>query len=151
MKTEFLSSLLKNKHNRILYVILIIGIVLMLLPGRAPAVRENPRTDRTDEEKLADIISAIDGAGKADVMITYYASATSQIVYDVKTRGDETDQKAVVSGGEAVSTGVSYPRVKGVVAVVPGAAREEIRECVCEAITVALDIPEYKVSVICCR
>ena len=63
MKTEFLSSLLKNKHNRILYVILIIGIVLMLLPGRAPAVRENPRTDRTDEEKLADIISAIDGAG----------------------------------------------------------------------------------------
>ena len=151
MKTEFLSSLLKNKHNRILYVILIIGIVLMLLPGRAPAVRENPRTDRTDEEKLADIISAIDGAGKADVMITYYASATSQIVYDVKTRGDETDKKTVVSGGEAVSTGVSYPRVKGVVAVVPGAAREEIRECVCEAITVALDIPEYKVSVICGR
>ena len=46
---------------------------------------------------------------------------------------------------------MSYPRVKGVVAVVPGAAREEIRECVCEAITVALDIPEYKVSVICGR
>lgn len=151
MKSELINSLLKFKNNRILYIILIIGIVLMLLPGRAPAVREKSRADITDEEKLEKIISAIDGAGKAEVMITYYASATSQIVYDVKTRGDETDKKAVVSGGEAVSTGVSYPRVKGVVAVVPGAARAELRERVCEAITVALDIPEYKVSVICGR
>lgn len=148
MKKEFPASLLKNKHNRILCVILIIGIVLMLLPAKSPTVSDVPKEEMCEQDKLAKIISAIDGAGKSEVMITYYASATSQIVYDVKTRGDETDRKAVISGGEAVSTGISYPRVKGVVAVVPGAENEAVRSAVCEAITVALDVPEYKVSVI---
>lgn len=147
MKTDFLQSLLKNKNNRVLYIIFIIGVVLMLFPSekgtKEPIVAEPP----SEQEELSKIISAIDGAGDAKVMVTYYGSGTSNIVYDTRIRGDETDRKAVVSDGEAVTAGESYPRVKGVVVVAEGAGDDMVCRAITNAVTVALDVPEYKVAV----
>lgn len=149
MTNAFLAKLLKNKNNLVLYVILIIGIVLMLFSGSKPAPDKKAAADTVSEqEELSRIISGIDGVGRVKVMVTYYGSGTSRIVYDTKTKDGETDRKAVVSGGEAVSSGISYPRVKGVVVVAGGAGDESIKNAIISAVTVALDVPEYKVSVL---
>ncbi len=147
MNTDFLSTFLKNKNNRILYIIFIIGIVLMLFSGHSKEAPSTPQKEYNEEEQLSRIISGIEGAGSSKVMVTYYGSGTSNIVYDTKTRGDQTDRTAVVSDGEAVSVGESYPRVKGVVVVAKGATDAAVRTNIINAVTVALDVPEYKVAV----
>ncbi len=150
MNADFLKSFLKKKNNRILYIIFIMGIVLMLFAGRKTSekTKEEGVTYRySEQEELSRIISEIKGVSDAEVMVTYYGSVTSNIVYDTRVRGDETDRTAVVSDGEAVSAGESYPRVKGVVVVAKGKP-SEISEKITKAVCTALDIPEYKVAVI---
>lgn len=147
MDKDFLGKLLKKTNNRMLYVILIIGIVLMLFSQNRPA--EVTTAERiSEQEQLSDIISGIAGAGRVKVMVTYYGTGMSSIVYDTRTRGDEIDKTAVVSGGEAVVAGESYPRVKGVVVIAQGADSETVRDAIREAVMVALNVPEYKVSVL---
>lgn len=147
MEKDFLGKLLKNTNNRILYIILIIGVVLMLFSQNRPA--EVTKTERiSEQEELSNIVSGIAGAGRVKVMVTYYGTGTNQIVYDTKTRGGDTDKTAVVSGGEAVVLGKSYPRVKGVVVIAQGADSEAVCDAIREAVMVALDVPEYKVSVL---
>lgn len=147
MNFDFLQGLLKKKNNPVLFIILLIGIVLMLFSGSRSKPEEKTGM-LNEQEELTQLVSKIHGAGKVKVMVTYYGSGTSMIVYDTSTRGDETDRKAVVSGGEAVSSGISYPRVKGVVVVSSGADTENVRQAIIEAVTTALDIPDYKVSVL---
>lgn len=150
MTEAIIAKLLKKKNNLVLYIILIMGIVLMLFSGSKPSAEKAAATDSVSEqEELSRIISGIDGVGRVRVMVTYYGSGTSRIVYDTKTKNGETDRKAVVSGGEAVSSGISFPRVKGVVVVAGGAYDENVKNAITSAVTVALDIPEYKVSVLC--
>ncbi|MBQ7793326.1 MAG: hypothetical protein IJ366_02290 [Clostridia bacterium] len=149
MNADFLTGFLKKKNNRILYIIFIIGIVLMLFSGRkTPEKEQEPSQSYSEQEELTRIISEIDGVGKAEVMVTYYGSVTSNIVYDTRVRGDETDRTAVVSDGVAVSAGESYPRVKGVVVVASGADSDKVSENIRSAVCAALGIPEYKVAVI---
>lgn len=147
MKTEFLTDLFKKKNNYVLYIILIIGVVLMLFPGNKPDSENKAEHTQSQQEELAGIISAIDGAGDAKVMITYYGSSTRNIVYDTKTRGEDTDRTAVVSDGNAVTVGESYPRVKGVVVVAKGADDILVKQAITNAVMVSLDVPEYKVAV----
>lgn len=147
MNKDIQNILLKNKNNYILYIILIIGVVLMLFSGHKSDTSLPIAEAYTEQEELSRIISSIDGAGKAEVIVTYYGSETNNIVYDTKTRNGETDRTAVVSDGSAVSVGVSYPRVKGVVIVAEGANDADVRQAITEAVMVALDVPEYKVAV----
>ncbi len=148
MNINFLTGFLRNKNNRILYIIFIIGIVLMLFSGRkTPEKIDTAVSNYSEREELSRIISEIDGVMKAEVMVTYYGSITSNIVYDTRVRGEDVDRTAVVSGGAAVTAGESYPRVKGVVVVakIDGPdAQNNIRLAVCAA----LGVPEYKVAVI---
>lgn len=148
MDKDFFGRILKKTNNRVLYIILIIGIVLMLFSSRSSQPVKNASAAKTTEQtELSRILSGIKGAGRVEVMVTYYGSATSRIVYDTKTRGSDTDKTAVVSGGEAITSGESFPRVKGVVVVAGGADDEQTCAAIREAVMVALDVPEYKVSI----
>ncbi len=148
MKFDFLNGFLKNKNNRILYIIFIIGIVIMLFSGRS-SPKEKPKAQQvySEKEELLRIISEIDGVSGAEVMVTYYGSITSNIVYDTRTDGDRTDRTAVLADGEAVTAGENYPRVKGVVVVARYESTLSVQN-VRNAVCTALGIPEYKVAVI---
>ena len=147
MNFEYIIKNLKNRNNGILYIILIIGIALMLFPSKKESTVIK-QTDINDQDRLREIITKIKGVKKADVMITYYGSSSSNIVYDIRTRGEETERKAVISNGNAVVTGENYPRVKGVVVTVKGVRINDIKNSIADAVTVALDIPKYKVIVL---
>ena len=57
-----------------------------------------------EEERLANILSQIDGAGEVSVMITYYSSSEKNIAYETKVSSREKeeseDKKAVMTDGE---------------------------------------------------
>lgn len=148
MSLDFLDRFLKTKNKSILYIIFIIGIALMLFSGNKSESAPAPLPSYSEEESLKEVISNIASAGKVEVMITYYGSSVSNIVYDTKERGEGVERTAVISDGKAVTSGTSYPRVKGVVVVASGARSAEVRKNIMSAVTVALDVPEYKVAVI---
>ena len=148
MIKEYLQSFLKNKNKSIIFVILIIGIMLMLItPPEKKATSENTNIPFSEAELLEKTVAKIKGAGKTSVLVTYYGTGTENIVFDTKIRNGETDKKAVLSDGKAVTQGISYPRVKGVLVVSKGADDFSVKEEIIKAVTTALDIPEYKVAV----
>ena len=138
---------LTHKNNLPLVIILIIGIVFMTVLSDKPQQKSSSVNDNVQlqEEKLESILSEISGAGKVEVMITYYGSSEKDIAYETKTStsgsdknssGSE-DKKAVISGGEPVVVQEKYPRVKGVIVVAQGADSIEVKRALTDAVTAA--------------
>lgn len=159
MKINEILKVFKNKHIRVLGVIFIIGIVLMLSVGEKPKnkaeeVKESIST-LSDEERLEDILSEIDGAGDVSVMITYYGTAEKDIAYETKTnksgneeRNEESeDKKAVMRDGEPMIVKEIYPKVKGVIVAANGANSITVRQAIIEAVTAVMDVPTHRVCI----
>ena len=106
------------------------------------------------EENLIQIISHIDGAGEAKVMITLRNRSGDQICYAGKKQyGIQRGQKPPVprevsyiivrdaNGSErALAVTEVQPTVKGVVVVCPGGEEPVVQQRIISAVTTALDI-----------
>lgn len=101
--------------------------------------------------QLREILSAIDGVGDTEVMVTVSASERYEYASDVKSSsgGKESEYLIIKNGSResAVVETVAYPGITGVVVVCEGAASDRVREAVYMAVTAALDIPSSKVYV----
>lgn len=122
------------------------------------------------EIRLRTLLSQIQGVGKVDVMITYSASRENVPAYDIKKSGSSTEEKDSEGGArnvreEEYESELVYedsptggkrpvvlkqlePEVKGVLVVAEGADNVEVRDRICNAVTVVLDVPVHKVRVI---
>lgn len=156
MNKEHIIEFFKNKNNKLILIILIIGVIIMLFPS---LLSSSPKSEKcksafNEEERLCRILSDIDGAGKVSVMITYYGTTEKDIAYEVKTASSDglkssEDKKAVMSGSEPMVVRETYPEVKGVIVTAQGAESAAVKRKLTEAVTAALDIPEYRVCI--CR
>ena len=140
MNKEDLLKIFKNKNNRLICLILIIGVVLMAVAS----VDKNKKADvqptaavtsvEDEEKRLANILSQIDGAGEVSVMITYYSSSEKNIAYETKVSSREKeeseDKKAVMTDGE--------PMVGG---------NSAVRSAISEAVTASLDVPAHRICI----
>lgn len=122
------------------------------------------------ETRLKTLLSQVQGVGKVDVMITYSGSCENVPAYDIKKGGSSTDEKDSEGGErnvreEEYESALAYeelpeggkqpvvlkklePEVKGVLVVAEGADRVEVRDRICNAVTVVLDVPVHKVQVV---
>lgn len=140
--------------------------------GRTAASEgDHGRADDGDiEKKLQSILSQIQGAGKVDVMVTYSATGEAVPAYDIKRSHEETDEKDSEGGtrkirGEEYESSLAFedspaggkspvilkklePEIRGVLVVAEGAENVEVRDRICRAVTVVLDIPAHKVQVV---
>jgi len=155
-----ISNFIKNRHNITIIIILIIGTLLMLLPGafeKKPEKTTLLAEEPNYTEELKKILSEIKGAGDVEVMITYLQTSEKRLAYETKSdkydRGDSgyeenTDRQAVLSSGEPVVLSQSYPKVKGVVVIAKGASDAKVKADILEAVTTAFDIASHKVCVL---
>lgn len=154
MDKDKLIKLLKNKNNLIICLILIIGIVLMVVGGKDNK-EENIETTKTevvtDERRLEDILSQIDGVGEVSVMITYYSSSEKDLAYETKISSknleESEDKKAVMTDGEPMVVKEVYPDVKGVIVTAQGAGRTDVKAAISEAVSATLDVPVHKICI----
>lgn len=154
MDKDKLIKLLKNKNNLIICLILIIGIVLMVVGGKDNK-EENIETTKTevvtDERRLEDILSQIDGVGEVSVMITYYSSSEKDLAYETKTSSrnleESEDKKAVMTDGEPMVVKEVYPDVKGVIVTAQGAGGTDVKAAISEAVSATLDVPVHKICI----
>jgi stage III sporulation protein AG len=122
------------------------------------------------EKKIETLLSKIDGAGNVDVMITYISGKELVPAYDIKKAENDTQEKD--SGGGTRNTKeideenrVVYeesqggnkkpiilkeiqPAVKGVVVVADGAEDPVVKENLCKAVQVLLDVQVHKIQVL---
>ncbi len=142
----------KNKNNLMLALILIIGIFLMTFMGNEEKKEvQNSLDVQSQEEQLQNILSKISGAGKVEVMITYYGGSETSIAYEMKSENEEkssqTDKRAVMSGNDPVVIQELYPEVKGVLVVAQGAGNAEVKHSLAQAAAAAMGVSISRVRV----
>lgn len=151
-----------------------VGIALLalseLLPERTesavPSMTAEAFVQQT-EERLRGIVSRIDGAGECEVMVTLangveYVYATEQRVSSDRredtddsasrlTQSDGSESSAIVidtdNGREGLLVTEIQPTVRGVVIVCEGGDREDVRQRIIDAVTVAMDLSAKRVCV----
>ena len=149
MNKEDLLKIFKNKNNRLICLILIIGVVLMAVAS----VDKNKKADvqptaavtsvEDEEKRLANILSQIDGVGEVSVMITYYSSSEKNIAYETKVSSREKEES---EDKKAVMKEV-YPKVRGVIVTADGGGNSAVRSAISEAVTASLDVPAHRICI----
>lgn len=167
-------ALLGGEHRRrVLVVAGIAGMLLIALSsvigGKEEIAVQTTVSDTAAytaalEERLAQMVSSIKGAGRASVMVTLESGVEYVYASEEKTNSDHSEngsqvtvsddsQKTVVtvdagSGKEGLLVTELQPTVRGVVVACEGAENEAVAVLVTKAVRTALDITEKRVCVI---
>ena len=122
MNLKEYKNFFKNKNNRLFSVILIIGVVLIFISGTNDSDKDTEsKKNFSEEERLEEILSDIQGTGRVSVMITYYQ--TKENAYSEKNKA------------------------KGAVITADGCRDPSIKSALSAAACAALDLPAHKVCV----
>ena len=147
------------KEYRYAVIILIIGLVLMLMPsGRKEEMKElGPAMIQDDEkdlqERLSDILSAVQGAGKVRILLT--ESSGSRTVYQTDTQ-ERTDSlmedTVIITGADRSQEGLICQRISpkylGAVIVCQGADKAAVRFALVEAVSKATGLSTDAITVL---
>ncbi len=159
LKLNLSDFLKKYVNNNSLYIIIIIGIVFMLsVPsGKQKSKKDTHTYDAySDEERLSQILSKVDGAGDVSVMITYYGTTSCDVAFQKKQNSTTTESQktqseecsVITDSGIPLVKGEVYPKAKGVVIISEGAKNAEVKKALTDAASAALEIASYKVCVL---
>lgn len=146
---EFLSKYVNNKS---LYIIIIIGVVFMLLPGFGGEKNNNSKPQRydeySDEVRLSQILEKVYGAGKVSVMITYYGTTGYDLEFEEKKSENSFENSVVMEGNSPFVKSEFYPKVKGVIIVSDGAGNMEVKKALTDAASAVLEVSSHRICVL---
>lgn len=152
------------KKYRLPALVVLAGVVLMLLPtgtktDKAEDTAEDESFSLTEtEQRMAEVIGAIDGVGRVKVMLTLRSGETLSLAEDSSaSQGSGGDvrresQVLTVNRGsgkqEVVVTQRMYPVYQGAVVVCQGAGDSRVRLTVIDAVSVLTGLSSDKISVV---
>lgn len=151
-----------GKKYRYVLLVLLIGVFLMCLPEGEEeakvAVREEIQSEEVGlEERLEEILSQIEGAGKVKVLLTEQSG--SSVVYQTDTdrstgadSGSERLDTVIVTDADRAEQGlirqVNPPIYLGAVIVCQGGDRPSVQLAVVEAVSNATGLGADKITVL---
>lgn len=168
---DVFNKLSKNKKNLVLALCSVLALVLLLV-SEFTSTNSSDSGDKVNnyvssenyikeqEEKLKELLEAIDGAGEVEVMITL--ESCYENVYlkdknlktesgngDFKEESDETYIMAKTSSNtqEGVIIKVYEPVVKGVAVVASGGESEKVKMAIIETVSAVFNIDSTNISV----
>jgi stage III sporulation protein AG len=168
---DVFNKLSKNKKNLVLALCSVLALVLLLVSEFASDDKldssekvnsyvSSENYIKEQEEKLKELLEAIDGAGEVEVMITL--ESCYENVYlkdknlktesgngDFKEESDETYIMAKTSSNtqEGVIIKVYEPVVKGVAVVATGGESEKVKMAIIETVSAVFNIDSTNISV----
>jgi stage III sporulation protein AG len=146
-------------------LVLAAGVVLLLLPSGTdreetsaqPAAQgEEDFSVEALEEKLADTLSQIDGAGQVQVLLTVESGMKRVLAQDTSVEQDESSvqretETVVISTGsgtqEAVLVQQIYPKFQGALVVAEGGADPAIQLKLAQAVAALTGLGTDKISI----
>lgn len=153
---EFLK---KEKNKKLVYVILIIGVILLSLPSFLPQKEAEPSQETVVnerlEERLSDIISEISGVGKVKVMITYKSTSEKRVAKDKNTRNSaneiyEEEKNVLLGSGSEQKpfiTREEMPKILGVAVVAEGGGRDDVKAEISRAVRALTGVSANNIAV----
>ena len=141
-------------------LILILGVGLMLLPGKKQAQAQLAvtvtETQEDLEQRLEQLLRQVEGAGEVQVLLTLKEGTSYEYQADVRSTEDESgkelqQQTVLVSGGgtEApVTVRTVYPQYRGAVVLCQGADRAAVRLDMIRAVSSLTGLGSDKIHVI---
>ena len=149
------------KQYRYVALILLIGMGLMLLPEgkgeKAVSVPEAVPLESSTEEKLAQILSRMEGAGNVEVLLTIASGAETLYESDEDlstgdTGGTERREVVVITDAQRNEQGlvqqVNPPTYQGAVILCQGADSPAVRLSIVEAVCDATGLSADKITVL---
>lgn len=147
----------------------LLGIVLLSAessePQTTPVLPSTQTASRLDmADRLADILSEVEGAGKVAVEINYKTKSELSYATDKKLRRQSTQESwseeseetiAFYNNGSGLQSALvlneKEPEIAGVLIVAEGAKNAAVKRELAQAAAVLFDIPEYRVTVLVMR
>ena len=152
------------KKYRFAALVALAGVVLMLLPGKKDSMPDAETAEgetfslEETERRMAEVLGAMDGVGRVQVMLTLRSGETLSLAEDSSaTRGSGGDvrqdsQVLTVNRGsgrqEVVVTKRMYPTYQGAVVVCQGAGNSRVRLQVMETVAVLTGLSSERISVV---
>lgn len=150
------------KRYRWAALVILAGIFLLTLPGRETAETPQPpvkqeQIESTLQQKLEDLLSRVDGAGKVRVLLT--VSSGEEIHYQTDEdaartadSGDVRRETVLITGPSREQSGliqrIDPPKYLGAVILSQGADRATVRLALVEAVKTATGLTADKISVL---
>ena len=156
----------QKRYIGLLLGLTFLGILLLSIGGEnssesPPPITTTETKTLTAEEKLAQILSQVEGAGQVEVEISYKLTEEKSYATNQKLRREESDGVlseereetiAFYNNGQGSESALvlaqKEPEIAGILIVAEGANDSEIKRQLAEAAAVLYDIPLYKVSVL---
>ena len=152
------------KKYRFAALVALAGVVLMLLPGKKDSMPDAETAERETfsleetERRMAEVLGAMDGVGREQVMLTLRSGVTLSLAEDssatLGSGGDvrQDSQVLPVNRGsgkqEVVVTQRLYPTYQGAVVVCQGAGDSRVRLRGMETVAVLTGLSSDKISVV---
>lgn len=168
-KLEKVKDILKNdKKLLIVFILAIVGVILLIISefvNKEKDITESVPSDSYEytqmiEQKLVNLISSIDGAGTADVMVTLETGEENVYARQIKSDEEKNESKdsaqyeyeyIVIKSGASQEGGmllkVVQPDIRGVAIVCEGGDNAAVRENIINTVSAVLDINTNKISV----
>lgn len=138
--------------NRYVVLVLVIGLLFLLLPAsKESEVQTVEETVRTEDiqDQLTEILSAIDGVGKVQVMLT--AAAGEQVIYQNDESSTSTDT-VIITDADRADQGlvkqVIPPTYLGAIIVCQGADSALVRLNVVDAVSKVTGLSADRIAVL---
>ena len=136
------------KKYRFAALVALAGVVLMLLPAGKQEIEaadtageEMSFSLEETERRMAEVLSAMDGVGRVQVMLTLHSGETLSLAEDSSATLGSGEQEVVV-------TRRLYPTYQGAVVVCQGAGDSRVRLRVLETVSVLTGLSSDKISVV---
>ena len=140
-------------------LVVILGITLMLIPGRkektveAPTETVSQATKYPDCQQLEDFLSQIQGAGKVHVLLAY--AKGEETVYQTDSDISDSDSRidtVIITDSQRGESGliqqINPPTYLGAVVICQGADRAEVRLAIVEAVSTYTGLGADRISVL---
>ena len=160
------------KKYKFAVLILLLGIALLLLPSSQKETKtqttEAPQTTEDDdayaaqtEQRLTEMLSNIEGAGKVEVMLTLRTGSRTRYLTDTQNSEETSDsgtqrtseQKTVIlSEGSAYDkaavSAVDYPLFQGALIVSEGADSASVKLALTQAVAALTGLSSDQITVV---
>lgn len=157
LDAQRLAGALKRPSN-LLILAGLLGLGLISLSdstGRTSGAAQEPTAsaqieayEAQMERRLTELIERMDGAGQAQVMVTFEATGETVYALDERISQDgSTQSEHVLAGGQPVTREMLLPTVQGVAVLCQGGDDVVVQARVTEAVSVLLGITTNRISV----